>query len=58
MDDLPQSQHDVFISHEFEGMSFREMSELTGETENALRLRKHYAVRSLRRRLESLYNEI
>ncbi len=58
VDDLPQSQHDVFIWHEFEGMSFREMSELTGETENALRLRKHYAVRSLRRRLESLYNEI
>jgi len=58
VDDLPQSQHDVFIWHEFEGMSFREMSELTGETENALRLRKHYAVRSLGRRLESLYNEI
>ncbi len=58
VDDLPQSQHDFFIWHEFEGMSFHEMSELTGETENALRLRKHYAVRSLRRRLESLYNEI
>ena len=58
VDELPQSQRDVFIWHEFEGMSFREMSELTGETENALRLRKHYAVLSLRRRLESLYNEI
>jgi len=58
VDDLPRSQSEVFIWHEFEGMSFREMSELTGETENALRLRKHYAVRALRRRLESLYNEI
>ncbi len=28
------------------------------KTENALRLRKHYAMRSLRARLESLYNEI
>ena len=58
VDELPRSQREVFIWHEFEGMSFREMSELTGETENALRLRKHYAMRSLRRRLESLYNEI
>ncbi len=58
VDELPRSQREVFIWHEFEGMSFREMSELTGETENALRLRKHYAMRSLRRRLKSLYNEI
>ncbi len=41
-----------------DGMGFREMSELTGETENALRLRKHYAMRSLRGRLESLYDEM
>ncbi len=57
VDELPPSQREVFIWHEFEGMSFREMSELTGETENALRLRKHYAMRLLRTRLESLYNE-
>lgn len=58
VDELPRSQREVFIWHEFEGMSFRDMSELTGDTENALRLRKHYAMRSLRARLESLYNEI
>ena len=58
VDELPQPLRDVFIWHEFEGMSFRDMSELTGDTENALRLRKHYAVRLLRERLESLYNEI
>ena len=58
LEELPQPLRDVFIWHEFEGMSFRDMSELTGDTENALRLRKHYATRSLRARLESLYNEI
>ncbi len=58
VEELPPPQREVFIWHEFEGMSFRDMSELTGETENALRLRKHYAVRSLRRRLESLYDEL
>ena len=58
LNELPTSQREAFIWHELEGMSFREMSELTGETENALRLRKHYAMRSLRRRLQDLYNEI
>ena len=58
VEELPQPQREVFIWHEFEGMSFRDMSELTGETENALRLRKHYAVRSLRTQLESLYDEL
>ncbi len=58
VEELPRPQREVFIWHEFEGMSFRGMSELTGETENALRLRKHYAVRSLRRRLESLHDEL
>ena len=58
VDELPRSQREVFIWHEFDGMGFREMSELTGETENALRLRKHYAMQSLRGRLESLYDEM
>jgi RNA polymerase sigma factor (sigma-70 family) len=58
VEELPQPQRDVFIWREFEGMSFNEMSELTGDTENALRLRRHYAMRSLRARLQSLYDEI
>ena len=56
VEELPQPQRDVFIWHEFEGMSFTDMSELTGDTENALRLRKHYALRSAR--LKSLYEVI
>lgn len=31
------------------------MAALTGETENTLRLRKHYATRGLRARLAALY---
>ncbi len=58
VEDLPPPQREVFIWHAFEGMSFREMSELTGDSENALRMRKLYARRSLRKRLESLYDEI
>ena len=53
---LPAAQREAFVLHELEGMSFRDMSEMTGETENALRLRKHYAMRSLRAQLEPLYD--
>ena len=58
VEELPPAHREVFIGHELEGMSFRRMSELTGETENTLRLRKHYAMRALRQRLEALYREI
>ena len=58
VEELPPPQREVFVWHEFEGMSFREMSKLTGATENALRLRKLYAMRSLRARLEFLYEGI
>ena len=58
LEELPTPQRDVFIWHEFDGMSFKDIAERTGETENALRLRKHYAVRSLRVRLESLYEDV
>ena len=56
--ELPPAQRQAFVWHELEGLSFREMSDITGETENALRLRKHYATRSLRVRLASLCNEM
>jgi RNA polymerase sigma factor (sigma-70 family) len=56
--ELPQAQRDAFVSHELEGLSFREMAERTGDSENALRLRKHYATRSLRTQLAHLYREL
>jgi RNA polymerase sigma factor (sigma-70 family) len=58
LDELPPTQREAFVWHDLEGMSFRDMSELTGDTENALRLRKRDAMRALRTRLESLYHGI
>ena len=56
LDELPVTQRDAFVLHELEGVSFRDMASMTGETENTLRLRKHYAMRSLRHLLESLHD--
>lgn len=58
VDELPRAQREVFIWHEFEQMSFREIAEFTGESENALRMRKYHAVQFLRQQLEDLYHEL
>ena len=57
LDDLPQEQRDVFIAHEIEGTSFKEMSEATGVSVNTLLSRKRYAVLQLQRRLQAIYGE-
>lgn len=57
LDDLPQEQRDVFIAHEIEGTSFKEMSEATGVSVNTLLSRKRYAVLQLQRRLQAIYSE-
>jgi len=56
--ELPKNQRQVFVWHELEDLSFREMSERTGESINTLLSRKRYAVNYLRKRLQNLYNEI
>ena len=56
--ELPEEQRDVFILHEFEQMSFKEIVELTGERINTLISRKHYAVLYLREYLQDLYNQL
>lgn len=58
LDELPPEQREVFIAHELEGRSFKELAEESGLTVNALILRKHYAVVYLRRRLQAIYNEL
>jgi DNA-directed RNA polymerase specialized sigma24 family protein len=58
LDELPQEQRDVFLWHEMDGLSFKEIAEITGEKVNTLISRKRYAVLHLRERLESLYEEI
>ena len=56
LNDMPEQQRDVFIAHEFEDVSFKELSEKTGVSVNTLISRKRYAVLALRARLEELYN--
>src|SRR5690242_10407776 len=55
--DLPSEQRDVFVAHEFEGRSFKEISARTGVSVNTLLSRKHYAVLNLRERLQRVYDE-
>jgi DNA-directed RNA polymerase specialized sigma24 family protein len=57
LDDLPDKQREVFVMHELEGKSFKEIAELTGEPVNTLLSRKRYAVLFLRERLYELYEE-
>ncbi len=57
LEDLPEEQRDVFVAHEIEGRSFKELSEATGVSVNTLLSRKRYAVLRLRRRLQAIYEE-
>jgi len=57
LDELPEEQSQVFVAHEIEGRSFKELAQATGLNVNTLVLRKHYAVVHLRERLEAIYNE-
>jgi len=57
IEELPQAQREVFLAHEIEGKSFKEMSEATGVGLNTLLSRKRYAVIQLRRRLRAIYEE-
>src|SRR6266542_5008536 len=55
--DQPMSQREVFIAHELEGRSFKELSAESGVNVNTLLSRKRYAVLHLRERLQSIYDE-
>ena len=57
LDELPQEQREVFIAHEVEGRSFKEMSAASGVSVNTLLSRKRYAVLHLRDRLQNIYDE-
>jgi RNA polymerase sigma factor (sigma-70 family) len=57
LDELPDEQREVFVSHELEGRSFKELAEETGASVNTLLSRKRYAVLHLRKRLQSIYDE-
>ena len=57
MDELPEEQREVFVAHELEGRSFKEIAAATGVSLNTLLSRKRYAVRHLRERLQDVYDE-
>jgi RNA polymerase sigma factor (sigma-70 family) len=57
LDELPEEQRDVFVAHELEGRSFKEMAGETGVGVNTLLSRKRYAVLHLRKRLQTIHDE-
>ena len=58
LDELPPEQREVFIGHEIEGRSFKEMAAESGVSMNTLLARKRYAVLHLRERLQGIYDEL
>lgn len=56
IEELPPEQRDVFVGHEIEGRSFKEMAESSGVSVNTLLSRKRYAVLRLRERLRDVYD--
>lgn len=57
LQELPQEQREVFVMYEYEGRSFKEISEITGVQVNTLISRKRYALLYLRERLNEIYEE-
>ena len=57
LDELPEEQREVFVAHEFDGRSFKELSAETGVSVSTLLSRKRYAVLHLRERLQRVYDE-
>jgi RNA polymerase sigma factor (sigma-70 family) len=57
LDELPPKQREVFIAHELERRSFKQLAAESGESVNTLLARKRYAVLHLRQRLQEIYDE-
>src|SRR5712672_1482303 len=57
LDELPEEQRHVFVAHELEGRSFKEIAADKGISVNTLLSRKRYAVLHLRERLQTIYDE-
>lgn len=57
IDELPPEQREVFVAHELDGTSFKDIAARSGIPLNTLLARKHYAVKHLRRRLQGAYDE-
>jgi RNA polymerase sigma factor (sigma-70 family) len=57
LNELPPEQREVFIAHELEGVSFKDLAARSGVGLNTLLSRKRYAVLFLRERLREIYDE-
>ena len=57
LEELPEEQREVFVAHELDGRSFKELAAETGVSVNTLLSRKRYAVLHLRDRLRGIYDE-
>ncbi len=55
--ELPEEQREVFVMHELEGLSFKQIEKATGAKQNTLLSRKRYAVVHLRNRLQQYFDE-
>ncbi len=58
LDELPENQKKVFVWNELEDMTLQQIADKTGENLKTIISRKGYAVKHLRKRLETIYNEI
>ncbi len=58
LNELPVEQKDVFVMNEIDGIPFKEIAAVTGESVNTLLSRKRYAVLHLRDRLSVLKDEL
>ena len=58
LSELPREQREVFVAHELEGRSFKELSAESGVNVNTLLARKRYGVLHLRERLQSIYDDL
>jgi RNA polymerase sigma factor (sigma-70 family) len=57
-EELPEEQREVFVAHEWEGRSFKELAAESGVSVNTLLSRKRYAVLHLRKRLQGVYDDL
>jgi RNA polymerase sigma factor (sigma-70 family) len=57
IEELPEEQRNVFVAHEIDGRSFKQLAGETGLSINTLLSRKRYAILHLRRRLQAIYDE-
>jgi RNA polymerase sigma factor (sigma-70 family) len=57
LEELPEPQREVFVAHEIDGRSFKQLAGETGLSINTLLSRKRYAILHLRRRLQAIYEE-